>query len=482
MTQSSQFTRRHVVTGAATLAGAGLAASQAAGAPAPLPAKWDQEADIVIAGGGVAGCMAAIEAAGAGAKVLLLQATPDLGGNSRISSAWIRSANTRWHKNLGIQDTTEAYAKDIIDYGGGTRDEKKAKVIAEVSGRFVDRLMDYGVKFSDEKDTANGGPTLRVPKVEGRGAAVMAAVGAQVRKTQNITVKTDSKILDVYLDGDKVAGVSADLDGKKVAIKAKAVVLATGGFGRNQKLVEKYTNQWKETFRIMDVEDKGDGLLLASALGAGVANLQVAMVTPLMEYSKRIFYSSLTLLAGAIFVNEQGKRFVNELIIYTTTNTEMLKQKASYQIVCEGLHPMVEEMIKNGVTTRADTIEELAQKLGVPVENIKPEIEEHNRITAMSGNRVDRLGRTVFGKPLKAPFYFLRMHPVMIETVGGITIDDKAQVVTLGGKPVAKGFYAAGAVAFGEHFGRGYRSGDAYVYSGVFGMVAGQESGRYAKA
>ena len=481
MTQSNHVTRRNFVAGAATLTGAGLAAASADAAPAPLPAKWDQETDIVVAGGGVAGCLAAIEAAAAGAKVLLLQATPDLGGNSRISSAWIRSANTKWHKQLGIQDTVEAYAKDIVDYGGGTRDEKKAKVIAEVSSQFVDRLMDYGVKITDEKDTVNGGPTLRVPKVEGRGEAVMRAVGAQVRKTANITVKTDAKILDVYLDGDKVAGVSADVDDKRVAIRAKAVVLATGGFGRNQKLIEKYTNQWKETFRIMDVEDKGDGLLIASALGAGVANLQVAMVTPLMEYSKRIFYSSLTLLAGAILVNEEGKRFVSELIIYTTTNTEMLKQKASYQIVCEGLHPMVEEMKKNGVTTRADSIEELAQKLGAPVANIRYEIEEHNRITALTANRVDRFGRTAFGKPLTAPFYFLRMHPVMIETVGGITIDEKAQVVTLAEKPVAKGFYAAGAVAFGEHFGRGYRSGDAYVYSGVFGLVAGREAGRFAK-
>lgn len=487
MSDKQQLTRRTFLASTAGIAGASAAAAfapAAAAMPAMPPKKWVSQTDVVVAGGGVAGCMAALEAANGGARVLLLQATPDLGGNSRISSAWIRSANTRWHKAQGIVDSAAAYEQDILDYGAGTRDPKKAKVLAAGSAEFVDRLIDYGVKFADDKDTANGGPTLRVPKVDGRGEALMKAVGAKVRAHKNITVKTDARIVEVFRGGKQheVIGVLADIEGEEVAIGARAVVLATGGFGRNQALVEKFTNQWKDTARIMDVEAKGDGMLIANAHGAGVANLNIAMVTPTMEVTKKIFYSSAPILNGAIFLNEQGKRFVNEYIIYTTTNIEMLKQKATYEIVTEDLHPLVHEMIKNGVTTRADSIEELAAKLGAPVANVRFEIEEHNRITALKDKRVDRFGRTVFSKQLKAPFYFLRVHPVMIETVGGITINEKSEVVSLSGKPVAPGFYAAGAVAFGEHFGRGYRSGDAYVYSGVTGMVAGREAARLVKA
>lgn len=476
------LSRRRFLASAATVAGAALA-TPAQAAPAMPPRDWKLRTDVVVAGGGIAGCMAAIEAAKAGARVLLLQATPDLGGNSRISSAWIRSANTRWHKAQGIADSAQAYEEDILAYGGGTRDAKKAKVIAAGSAEFVDRLIDYGVKFSDDKDTANGGPSLRVPKVAGRGEAVMKAVSAQVRADKRITVHTDSRLLEVFRGGaqHEVVGVLADIDGEEVSVAARAVVIATGGFGRNQALVEKFTNQWKDTARIMDVEAKGDGLLIANAHGAGVANLNIAMVTPTMEVTKKIFYSSAPILNGAIFLNEQGKRFVNEYVIYTTTNIEMLKQKATYEIVTEDLHPLVNEMIKNGVTTRADSVEELAAKLGAPVENVRFEIEEHNRITSLKDGRVDRFGRTVYGKQLKAPFYFLRVHPVMIETVGGITINEKSEVVSLGGKPIAPGFLAAGAVAFGEHFGRGYRSGDAYVYAGVTGMVAGREAGKRAR-
>ena len=159
MSEKSLVTRRGFIKGAAAVTGAGVLASVAPrmsqAETRPTPSKWDMETDVLVAGGGLAGCMAAIEAAQAGLKVVLLQATPDLGGNSRISSAWIRSVNTRWHEKLGISDTVEAYAKDIVDYGNGTRNPAKAKVIAAMSSVLVNRLMGYGVKFTDEKDTVN---------------------------------------------------------------------------------------------------------------------------------------------------------------------------------------------------------------------------------------------------------------------------------------------------------------------------------------
>lgn len=448
------------------------------------PQKWDIETDVVVAGGGIAGCMAAIEAAAKGCKVILLQATPDLGGNSAISSGWIRSCNTKWHKERNIQDTTEEYIKDGLEYGRGTRDEAKLKVIAEKSAPFVDRLISYGVKFTDDKDVINGGKTLRVVKTDGTGAALMKQVKEVVYKTKGIEVKTEAKLIDIYKTTapDILTGIKAEIEEEDVNIKCKALIVATGGFGRDQNMVTKYVNQWKETFRIMDVEDKGDGLKIATSHGAGSANLQVAMVCPTMEYTKKIFYSSAPILEGSIFVNQNGDRFVNEYVIYTDTPSAMLKQEKVFQILCEGLHPQVEKMKNDGVMTKADTIEELAKNIGVPLNNVKKEIEEHNKITASKGQRKDRFGRIAFNKELKAPFYTMRIWPVMIETTGGIFINEKAEIINFAGKPVMKGLYGAGAVAFGEHFGVGYRSGDAYVYSGVFGMVSGEEAAKYTKS
>lgn len=477
-----KITRRGVLAGGAMLLGFFLPTAQAQ----TENIKWDESYQVVVAGGGVAGCMAAIEAAKKGAKVLLVHAAGMLGGNSAISSGWIRSANTRWHQKKGIKDTADDYYENIVSYGRGTRNEQKARVIAEESKNFVNYLMDIGVKFTDEEDRANGGPTLRVVKAAGGGSALMKRLSTVVKKTPGITVLTKTHLLDVVLDDnkEKVIGVVILKRGmKKEYIKTPAVVIATGGFGRNQDLIEKYTSQWAHTGRVMDSEDKGTGLEIATNLGAGVANLDVAMVCPTLEVTKNIFYSSAPLINGGIIVNEKGRRFTNEYVIYTQTPIDMLKQEKTYEILTEGIHPVLEKMIEAQVVKKCKNYEELAKVIGCPVEGLKADIEEHNAITRQKPeDRKDRFGRVVYGKELKPPFYVLQIKPVMIETVGGITINEKGEITSLMGKPVATGLYGAGAVAFGEHFGVGYRSGEAYVYSGVTGMVAGQQAATLALA
>ena len=140
----------------------------------------------------------------------------------------------------------------------------------------------------------------------------------------------------------------------------------------------------------------------------------------------------------------------------------------------------MEQMIKDGALIKANSIEDLAKNTNTSADNIKATIDEHNKNTREKV-KVDRFGRIAFGKELVAPYYSVEIWPTMIETVGGILINEKSEVISFKNQPVMKGLYAAGAVAFGEHFGRGYRSGDAYVYSGVTGMVAGEQALKYVK-
>ena len=454
-------------------------------AEAPQSRQWSRSFDVVIAGGGAAGVMAAINAAKAGASVLLVQATVVLGGNSAISSGWIRSVNTKWHAKKGIQDTAKAYEENIIEYGCGTRNPKKAAVIAERSHEFVDFLIDWGVPFTDDEDRFNGGNTLRVVKAKGGGGAVMKGLLRALRETKNVTVMTSTRLTDIIPNASRTAieGVEILSNGKKELIGAKALVLATGGFGRNQDYVERFANQWAKTGRIMDVGDLGDGLRMATELGAGAQNLEICMVCPTLEVTRNVFFSSAPVVNGAIFVNEKGRRFTNEYVIYTKTNIDMLKQQKVWEIATPEQHATVNTMIRMGVAVRCDTIEDLARHIGCDPAGLKADIEEHNRITAMPADqRNDRFGRKAYGKPLNAPYYAVRVKPVMIETVGGIMIDEQTRVTSLFGKPILNGFFAAGAVAFGEHFAKGYRSGEAYVYAGVTGLVAGEQAARYAKS
>ncbi len=475
-----QLTRRRVILSAV----ASTSIPMMAIASEAKEEAWDRGVQVLVAGGGAAGCMAALSASKEGAKVLLVHAGALLGGSSAISSGWIRASNTRWHGQRGIQDTPQAYYEDIIQYGKGTRDPEKAKVIADEASTFVNYLIDIGVKFTDEQDKANGGEKVRIVKAEGGGAAIMKRLTEAVNADPNIEVIKQAELQDVILNNTKseVIGAVVRIRGKDVRVKTGAVVIATGGFGRNQGIVDRYTNSWAKTGRIMDVNAKGKGLEIAADLGAGVANLNIAMVCPTLEVTKNIFYSSAPLLNGGIFVNENGRRFTNEYVIYTTTNLDMLKQKKTWEIVTPELHPVVQNMIAAGVARKCDGYEDLAKVIGCPVEGLKQDIEEHNAITRKAPeDRKDRFGRIVYNKELKAPFYILQVTPVMIETVGGITINSKGQIVSLFWKPVAKGLYGAGAVAFGEHFGVGYRSGEAYAYSGVTGLVAGREAARLTK-
>lgn len=465
-------------------AAAVLQAPIAAGAAAKSPA-WDAAFDVVVAGGGAAGVMAAINASKLGAKVLLIQAGVVLGGNSAISSGWIRSVNTKWHAKKGIKDTAKAYEQNIIDYGCGTRNPKKAAVIAARSHEFVDFLIDWKVPFTDDEDRFNGGETLRIVKAQGGGGAVMKGLLRALKATKNVTVMTSTRLTKVIPSkaGDAVAGIEALHAGKTIRIRAKALVMATGGFGRNQAYIERFANQWAKTGRIMDVNDVGDGLRLATELGAGTQNLDICMVCPTLEVTRNVFFSSAPVVNGGIFVNEKGRRFTNEYVIYTQTNIDMLKQKAVWEIATPEQHATVNTMIRMGVATRCDTVEDLAKLIGCEPAGLKADIEEHNRQTSLPADkRNDRFGRKAYNKPLNPPYYAARIMPVMIETVGGITIDEKSRVTTLFGNQVMKGLYAAGALAFGEHFAKGYRSGEAYVYAGVTGLVAGEEAAKYAKS
>lgn len=436
--------------------------------------------DVIVAGGGAAGCMAARTASHAGKKVLLVQAMPMLGGSSAISSGWIRACNTRWHQTRGIDDTTEAYKADIIAYGRGSRNEKKAEMISKTAGRFVNDLYSIGVEFTDEEDRVNGGETLRIVKAKGAGSAIMQKLAKAVTEDANITVRTQTSLTNVILDDEKnVTGVQVARRKKTTYIRTKAVVIATGGFGRNQEMIDVFTAPWSQTGRIMDIGCKGDGLRIATELGAGALNLNIAMVCPTLEVTQNIFYSSAPLLNGGIIVNEKGRRFTNEYVIYTQTNIDMLKQKTCWEIVSRDLHPTVESMIEKGVAKECRTIEELAKLIGCEPDGLRADIEAHNATTRLpAAERKDPFGRTAYGKELKAPYYALQIKPVMLETVGGFMIDEKCRITTLLGTPIAKGLFGAGAAAFGEHFGVGYRSGEAYAYAGATGITAGEEAAK----
>lgn len=196
----TEFSRRIFLGFAAASGIAGTVTTVSAAEANPT---WDAETDILIAGGGAAGCMAAVEAAKAGSKVMLVHATPVLGGSSAISSGWIRCSGTRWHEARKVKDSPEAFKADILAYGKGCRLEAKADVIARESAAFVNYLMDIGVTFTDEEDRANGGEALRIVKTQGGGGALMRQLSDVVAKTPGVTIRKQTEIEEIITNADR---------------------------------------------------------------------------------------------------------------------------------------------------------------------------------------------------------------------------------------------------------------------------------------
>lgn len=466
------------LTGAGLTLGLGLKNANAL----PAPDAWDREVDVVVAGTGLAGLCAAIEAASGGAKTLLLDAFAVVGGNTALSTGWFNAANSPIQQKLGIKDSVEEFYKDSMQISEDRRDPDLTKVVAEQSSEAIQWLMDQGVNFRDVAEPAMGSPKPRAIQAEGYGKKVVETLSS-VGKQKGVEIVTRARVLSLYRKmengANRVVGAEADMNGKKVRIGARAVVIATGGFMHNKKLVDRFLPQWSKSLVIGTPANVGDGLIMADVEGADAVNLDRALVTPTLEVKTKTYLTSGALSGGAILVNENGKRFTNELQGYTEVSMEMLEQEKVYEIMVEEVHPKVKEFIDKGIVKRADNAEELAQKIGADPATLKQTIESFNQAT--ESKTKDSFGRTVFREKLEPPFYFMQVLPVLLLTLGGLKIGTDARVLDMRDNAVLQGLYSAGEVT-GGYIDYGYRTGDSLMFCTVLGKIAGKNAAEETKA
>lgn len=466
-----------IVTGTGLAMGIGLKDAQAA----PAPNAWDKKTDVVVIGGGMAGLCTAVEASQNGAKVILLEAFAATGGNSALSTAWFNAADSPIQRKLGIKDSAEDFYKDSMEISGNRRDPAITRVVADESRGTIEWLMKRGIVFLDVAEPAMGSPKPRAIQADGYGKKVMTTL-ADLCKKQGVEILTRSRALNLYRENrggvERVAGVEAEIKGKKVHIGASAVVLTTGGFMNNKKLVDRFCPQWSKTLVSGTPTNVGDGLIMADVEGADAINLDRALVTPTLEVKTKSYLTSGALSGGAILVNEKGERFTDELKGYTEVSLEMLKQKKVYEIMVEKNHPKVTTFIEKKILTRGENIEDLAQKIGVNAANLGETVSVFNQATA--GKAKDPFGRQVFRERLEPPLYAMQVLPVLLLTLGGIKIDTNARVMNIRDEAVLQGLFAAGE-AVGGYIDYGYRTGDSLMYCAVFGRIAGKNASQEKK-
>ena len=435
--------------------------------------------DVVVVGAGGAGFSAAIEAKNAGANVVLLEKMPAVGGNSLISGAEMNAAKNWVQPKLGINDDSpELHAEDT--YKGGDM-KGDMKVINVMTHNALDAALwcrDYlGVRFEDDNLFFFGGHSRKralIP-VGHTGTEFITKFQAKADEL-GIPVITNMKMTDLILDKDgRVSGVKATMNGAEYTFNAKGgVVLATGGFGANKEMVKKYNPKIDERFMTTDAPGTtGEALYIAEKAGAELVNMGYIQTYPICDpISGVIELIADSRFDGAIMLNQEGKRFVEELDRRDVLSEAILNQTGGYCWVLwndnigkisntVGTHTTeYDAFTKQGIMATCDDLKCIADFTKIPFDQLKKTVD---RVTSMAGkgNDKDFHHRGGLMDMSQGKYYVIKAVPSTHHTMGGIRINEKAQALTKEGK-VIPGLWAAGEVTGVTH-GTNRLGGNAYT-------------------
>ena len=469
----------------ATAAGCS-AAPQNPSASTAVPTAESQiktEADVIVIGAGLSGLSASVRAAEQGAEVILLEKMAYAGGNCILSTGILQAAGTKLQAQAGIEDSPEHYALDMAQGASADRDPVQMKMVSTLSGETLDWLADNGVEFSDKVTQGVGSTAYRAHQsMPDANELVSGLVDAASQK--GVMIQYDTPVLSLMTDDQgKVTGVVANQKGQPVEYTAKAVIIASGGFGGSPEMLSKY---WGDEYAKMTYAGSpgttGEMIEEAARLGAKLTDMdKAAYGSPTVEVSKNMLITAMVLSGGAILTDSTGSRFCNETGDPFDTSKSVVETQEPFvfeifdQNVADNVYKV--SVYQNmGIVEQADTVEELAEKVGLPADTLKATIEQYN--TAVKSGK-DEFGRAIFTQPLTtAPFYWVKVAAGGVMTFGGLTLDDQCRVLKEDGS-VIEGLYSAGE-ATGGYRAYGYVCGDANAHAAVTGKVAGESAAAYA--
>lgn len=424
--------------------------------------------DLVIIGGGPAGLAAAISAREAGLKnIILIEKLDILSGNGKYDMNFYDLINSEAQKANGINDSVEALIAD-----NSNPLDTPERIRAQAEGSFIlDKwLRSFGVNLN-----YNSGKRGHMAEADAyAGAHIQDGMEKKVKEL-GIDVRTGTKGLNLIMKDGKVVGVKVQNKNNFYDINAKAVILATGGFSANKELLKKYV-PGSEVFQTSNqLGATGDFIPVFEKNNIKTANLEVLNIFPFIIRQTRDLTGGGD---GFILVNKEGKRFTSESITYATrfsTAQKILAQpdSAAFYIYDQKLYDSSYRLQKHtaqGLHTKANTLDELADKLGIDKDNLKATVKEFNM--AVRGEIKDPFREKPTKKEFmsEGPYYGVQVESAVHMTRGGVVADEKTQVYYENGN-VVKGLYAAGEVA--------NSNSGAYSAAVIFGRIAGEEAAKY---
>lgn len=447
------------------------------------------EIEILVLGAGIAGHCAALAAADAGGKVLLLEKASQPGGSSAIAGGAFAFAGTDIQRDHDIDDNIEMFRKDLLEAGKGKNDPALVSTFLTHQLDSYEQLCKWGVKFNLYQAPP---PAISRAHITGTGKAVTTLhMAARAHPNISFFSKSSAARLIRNPDTKKVDQAVVLFGGSEQVVNvSKGIILATGGFSRSRELQEIYAPELATSVRHGGVANTGDGLLMASDLGAGHADLgyvsgsfggAIYNYPDIIEKANEVAPLLFSFLEGGILVNKYGKRFINEGQSYKTLSAVGMAQPEGigFQIFDQKLMDNSQddssvnnymEGILGGYIRKADSIAALAKSMDIPPEILEQTIANYNADIANGEDR--EFGRTSTLMAIDSPPYYIAASAnALTSTYGGITVGPDMLVANWFGEPIY-GLYAAGEVVGGFH-GAGYYSASSLSSSATFGRLAG---------
>ena len=450
--------------------------------------KKEMDVDVVVVGSGGAGLISAIKAKENGKKVVVLEKLPIIGGNTLISGAEYAAPQNWLQDKENIKDSVELFEKDVEKAGGN---KELIKVLATNALDGAKWLRDdVGVEWMDHLMFFGGHSVKRslIPKGQS-GKELINKLSDKCSKL-GIDILTETNCYELIFEDNKVKGVKANIKTGQLTVNAKSVILATGGFGANKKML--YENDKEIDDKILSTNQPGstgDGIIMAQKIGADVVDMDKIQLYPIcdVQTGKLLYTADTRLTTGAILVNKQGNRFVEELDTRRKISMAIKEQQDSiaYQIwdedsmqkskVLQDHKIEYDNLIENKKMIKANSIEEIADFFDLDKENLKKTIEKFNKDSENGKDTLFNLRRLGF-KIEKAPFYCLKAVPAVHHTMGGLKINKEAKVLNTKAQEI-DGLFAAGEVTGGIH-GNNRLGSVSIADITVFGIIAGTKASK----
>ena len=491
------------------------------------------DADVVVVGAGGAGMTAAITAAGEGKSVVILESQSMVGGNSVRATGGMNAGKTVYQdenefgESAGVEKTLKTAAEKYADNetitalaktvseqwaayqanptgyfdsvelmeldtmigGKGINDPELVETLCANSADAIDWLDEHGITLHNV--SSFGGASVkrihRPVNAEGKTVSVgsyMIPLLQENCEKAGVKMLLDTTATEILTDANGAAvGVKATgASGETVTVNAKAVVLATGGFGANLDMVVKYKPELKGFMTTNAPGIQGQGIEMAQAIGAATVDMDQIQIHPTVEANTAALITEGLRGDGAILINAEGKRFIDEVGTRDVVSAAEIAQTGSYSwlVVDQAMvdaSSVIQGYIKKGYTVTGATYEELGKAMGVDAAAFAETMDKWNGYVEAKND--PDFGRTSFANPLNtAPYYAVKVTAGVHHTMGGLKINANTEVLNEKGE-VIPGLFAAGEVTGGVH-GANRLGGNAVADFTVFGRIAGAAASDYA--